>query len=241
MPVNTDAHIVKKYDQQLSHLRSLVLEMGGLVEDQIARAVRALDEEDLDTAREVIARDHQVNALEVKVDEETTQLLALRQPLGIDLRMIMSMAKTVTDLERIGDEAEKIARMTVHMYGDDGSIPNSLLLRDVGTMARLASGMLRGALDALARLDTDKALEVAQGDDELDREFQSALRRLITFMMEDHRHIGHAIDVVFVIKALERIGDHSKNIAEHVIYLVQGKDIRHQDADSAQRTARRPG
>ncbi len=238
MAVNTDAHIVKKFDQQLSQLRSLVLEMGGIVEDQIARAVRALDEEDLDVARDVIARDHAVNSLEVRADEEVASLIALRQPVGSDLRTIMAMAKTVTDLERIGDEAEKIARMTIRMYDHDGSAPNSKLLRDVGVMGRLASGMLRGVLDALARLDVEKALEITQGDVELDREFQSALRRLITYMMEDHRHIGHSIDVVFIIKALERIGDHAKNIAEYVIYLVKGKDVRHLSLESLQENLR---
>ena len=227
MSVNTDAHIVKKYDQQLNTLRNIVLEMGGLVEEQISQAVVALSDEDVSGAREVINRDHIVNGMEVQADEISTNLIALRQPVGSDLRLIMSLAKTVTDLERIGDEAEKIARMTIHIYGGDTNFPSSKLLRDVGTMAELASEMLQGALDALARMDADKAVEVSQGDDELDQEFQDALRRLMTFMMEDHRIIGHAIDVLFVIKALERIGDHAKNIAEYVIYLVRGKDIRH--------------
>ena len=237
MTVRTDAHIVKRFDQELANLRSLVLEMGGLVESQINQAVQALDEEDLDIAREVIARDHQVNALEVKVDEESTHLLALRQPVGSDLRMIMSLDKAVTDLERIGDEAEKIARMAVHIYDNDNNVPSSKLLRDVMTMAKLASSMLRGCLDALARLDVDKAVEIAQGDDELDEEFQSALRYLITYMMEDPRIIGHAIDILFIVKALERIGDHSKNIAEYVIYLVKGKDVRHLDVSALAKDA----
>jgi phosphate transport system protein len=142
----------------------------------------------------------------------------------------MSLSKAVTDLERIGDEAEKIARMTIKTYDGVSSPPSAKLLRDVTPMAKLATDMLHGCLDALARLDVEKAVNVAN-DDELDQEFQSALRRLITYMMEDPRTIGHAISVLFIIKALERIGDHAKNIAEYIIYLVKGKDVRHVSMD----------
>lgn len=227
MAISQDAHTVKQFDIQLANFRNLVLEMGGLVEDQIKHAVQALDNEDIAASREVISRDQIINGLHVKADEDCVSLIALRQPLGSDLRLIMSLSKIVTDLERIGDEAEKIARMTVKTYDVASSPPSAKLLRDVAPMARLASKMLHGCLDALARLDVEKAVEVAQGDDELDQEFQSALRRLITYMMEDPRNIGHAINVIFIIKALERIGDHSKNIAEYIIYLVKGKDVRH--------------
>jgi phosphate transport system protein len=227
MAVSKQEHTVKRYDQEIAHLRSLVLEMGGLVEDQINKAIKALDDEDINGAREVVARDHLVNGLEVKADEESINLIALRQPLGSDLRTIMSLYKTVTDLERIGDEAEKIARMVVHIYNSNTSPPSNRLFRDILSMSKLAANMLHDSLDALARLDVDKAIAVTQGDTELDSEFQAALRRLITYMMEDTRTIGHSIDVIFMIKALERIGDHAKNIAEYVIYLVKGKDIRH--------------
>lgn len=229
MNMRTDPHIVRRFDQQLARLRSLVLEMGGLVENQVKQAIQALDEEDLDTAREVIDREDEVNVLEIKTDEECTNLLALRQPVGGDLRMILALLRTVNDLERIGDEAEKIARMAVRLYDTEADGPSVHLLRDVLVMAKPASTMLRGCLDALARLDVEKAVEIAQGDDELDEEFQSSLRRLITYMMEDPRTIGHAIDVLFILKALERVGDHAKNIAEHVIYMVKGKDVRHLD------------
>ncbi len=178
-----------------------------------------------------VARDQVINGLQVKADEDCVSLIALRQPLGSDLRLIMSLSKIVTDLERIGDEAEKIARMTIKTYDGDSSPPSAKLLRDVVPMAKLAQNMLHNCLDALARLDVEKAVEVAQGDDELDQEFQSALRRLITYMMEDPRTIGHAINVIFIVKALERIGDHSKNIAEYLIYLVKGKDVRHVSMD----------
>ncbi|NJN47140.1 MAG: phosphate signaling complex protein PhoU [Candidatus Competibacteraceae bacterium] len=222
-----DEHTVKRYDQELSNLRNLVLEMGGLVEDQINRALKALDDEDLTAARDVIAKDQAVNAMHLKADEDSVNLVALRQPLGSDLRTVMSLAKTANDLERIGDEAEKVARMVVHIYDSPNSPPSSRLFRDVTSTAKLAIEMLRGSLDALARLDVEKALIVAKRDSELDREFQSAVRYLVTYMMEDVRTIGHAINVIFMIKALERIGDHSKNIAEYVIYLVKGTDIRH--------------
>ena len=237
MAISQDAHTVKQFDIQLANLRNLVLEMGGLVEEQIKRAIQALDDEDITASREVISRDQIINGLQVKADEDCVSLIALRQPLGSDLRLIMSLSKIVTDLERIGDEAEKIARMTVKTYDGTSSPPSAKLLRDVVPMAKLAQDMLHGCLDALARLDVEKAVEVAQGDDELDQEFQSALRRLITYMMEDPRTIGHAINVIFIVKALERIGDHSKNIAEYIIYLVKGKDVRHVSMDVLARDA----
>ena len=225
MSINLDAHTVKQFDVQLANLRNMVLEMGGLAEDQIKQAVAALNEEDLNAAREVIARDRLINGMQVKADEDCVSMIALRQPVGSDLRMIMSLANTVTDLERIGDGAKKIARMTLQIYDGVSSLPSAKLLRDVTPMAKLAADMLHDSLDALARLNVEKALLIINNDDELDQEFQSALRRLITYMMEDSRTIGHAINVVFIIKALERIGDHCKNIAEHTVYLVEGRNI----------------
>ena len=232
MPISHDAHTVKQFDAQLANLRNLVLEMGGLVEDQIKNAVKSLDDEDLTLAREVIARDQIINGLQVKIDEDTITLIATRQPVGSDLRLIMSLSKAVTDLERIGDEAEKIARMTIKTYDVVSSPPSAKLLRDVTPMAKLATDMLHGCLDALARVDVEMAVNVARGDDNLDQEFQSALRRLITYMMEDPRTI-----VLFIIKALERIGDHAKNIAEYIIYLVKGKDVRHVSMDTLEKDA----
>ncbi len=232
MAISQEAHTVKQYDVQLTNLRNLVLEMGGLVEQQIKHAIQALEDEDVTAARKVIARDQIINSMQIKADEDCVSLIALRQPLGSDLRLIMSLSKIVTDLERIGDEAEKIARMTVKTYDGVNSPPSARLLRDVAPMSRLAQEMLHGCLDALARLDAEKAVAVAQGDDELDQEFQSALRRLITFMMEDARTIGQAISVLFIVKALERIGDHASNIAEHTVYLVEGKNIQqHRNID----------
>lgn len=232
-----EEHTVKRFDQELDELNSLVLRMGGLVQDQIVKAMAALRDEDAEAARQVIARDHVVNFMDVEANERAVNLLALRQPMGRDLRMIMSLGKTVTDLERVGDEAERIARMTVHMYEAAGSQPSHSLLRDTHSMAQLAKKMLRDALDALARLDVALALSVAKGDTELDNEFQSALRRLATYIMEDSRNVGHAIDVTFIVRSLERIGDHAKNIAEYVIFLVKGKDVRHVSPESLDRDA----
>ncbi len=231
MPISQDAHTVKQFDTQLISLRDLVLEMGGLVENQIQRAITALDEQDLNAAREVISYDQIINSLHVKADEDTVNLLARRQPMGSDLRMIIALSKIVADLERMGDKAGKIARMTIKIYDDGNSPPNAKLLRDVTPMTRLAVAMLHNSLDALARLDVEKAVAVAQSDDELDKEFHAALRRLITYMMEDPRTIGHALNVIFIIKALERIGDHANNIAESIIYLAKGKDVRYLGAE----------
>lgn len=230
-----DEHTVKRFDQELDELTTVVLQMGGVVQEQITHAMRALREEDLELAREVIARDHVVNFMEVQADERSVNLLALRQPMGKDLRTVMSMGKTVTDLERIGDEAEQIARMALQMYESGGMVPHHKLLRDSYGMANQAKKMVREALDALARLDIDKALEVAKMDAELDSEFHSALRRLATYLLEDPRNVGHTLNVTFILRSLERIGDHAKNISEYVVYLVKGKDIRHVSPESISR------
>ena len=230
--MSSEEHIFKRFDQELADLNGIVLRMGGLVEDQIFKAMNALRDADPEAARNVVARDHVVNFLDVQADEQIVNLLALRQPVGKDLRMILSLGKTVTDLERIGDEAERIARMTLDIYSSDTTPPDALLLSDAFRMSTLATRMLHDVLDALARLDVDKALEVARGDTELDHEFQAALRRLSTYIMEDARNVGHIINVTFIVKSLERIGDHSKNIAEYVVFLVKGKDVRHVSPES---------
>lgn len=221
------SHIVKRFDEELQTLQDKVMEMGGLVEDQIRLAVDALYQEELEHARQVIERDQRINRLERRIDGLIAHLIAHRQPMASDLRNIMALSKIVTDLERSGDEAQRIARMTLHMYEQSGGSPPNKLLRDVLRMSQLAGHMLRESLDALARRDVPQALTLNRGDDELDAQFGDALRRLITFMMEDPRTIGIAIDVVFIIKSLERIGDHAKNIAEYVLYIVEGKDVRH--------------
>ena len=221
-----DQHTVKRFDEELNNLQSLVLKMGGLVQEQIEGAIQALDDEDLDAARRIATRDQLVNRYNVQVDEESVKLLARRQPMGSDLRLIVALEKAVTDLERIGDEAAKIAQMVLRIYDSDGNAPNHGLLRDVPPMAQLALRLLTGALDSLARMDTAKAMEVARRDADLDEAFGAAIRHLSTYVMEDPRNMGHAINTVLILKALERMGDHSKNIAEYVVYYVKGKDIR---------------
>ncbi len=228
-------HTVKSYDQELNDLNALVLRMGGVVQDQIERAMEALRDRDIELARDVIARDHVVNFMDVQADERTVNLLARRQPMGKDLRMIISLEKTVTDLERIGDEAERIAHMAIQLSDTHQGAPSPKLLRDTHGMARMATAMLKDSLDALARLDVERALLVAKEDAELDNEFQSALRRLATFIMEDARNVGHVISATLILKSIERIGDHAKNIAEYVVYLVKGKDVRHVSPESIEK------
>ena len=218
-------HLSKQFDAELEAIRSRVLEMGGLVESQIRRALDALASGERALADEVIANDHRVNAMEVELDGECSQVIVRRQPAANDLRLILAITKAVTDLERVGDEAQKIGRMakSIHERGDTRS-PRTVEVRHV---AEIAISMLRRALDAFARLDVAAAAEIIRGDAAIDSEFRAILRQLITYMMEDPRTISTALDVVWVAKAIERIGDHSKNMAEYVIYIVKGTDVRH--------------
>ena len=224
-------HASKQYDLDLDSIRSRVLQMGGLVESQIRRALEALGSGDRALMDEVIADDHKVNAMEVALDGDCSQVIVRRQPAANDLRMILAIMKTVTDLERIGDEAQKIARMAKSMH-ERGPILAPPLV-EVRHASEVAISMLRRALDAFARLDCDTAAEVIRDDAGIDAEFRSILRQLITYMMEDPRTISTALEIVWVAKAIERIGDHSKNMAEYVIYIVKGTDVRHTGAPKA--------
>jgi phosphate transport system protein len=218
-------HASKQYDLDLGSIRSRVLAMGGLVESQIRRAIDALATGDVGLSEEVVGADHRVNAMEVALDGDCSQLIVRRQPAAGDLRMIFAITKTVTDLERIGDEAQKIARMSKNIHERGGAqAPPTVQVRHAG---EAAISMLRRSLDAFARLDVDTAREVIRDDAGVDTEFRSILRQLITFMMEDPRTISSALDIVWVAKAIERIGDHAKNMAEYVIYIVEGTDVRH--------------
>lgn len=218
-------HASKQYDLDLGSIRARVLQMGGLVESQIRRAIDALGSGDLALIEQVIADDHRVNGMEVALDGDCSQLIVKRQPAASDLRMIFAIAKTVTDLERIGDEAQKMARMakSIHQRGA-AHVPPAV---DVRHAAELAISMLRRALDAFARLDCDGAAQVIRDDAGIDSEFRAILRQLITYMMEDPRTITTALDIVWIAKAIERIGDHAKNMCEYVIYIVKGTDVRH--------------
>ncbi|MFP4615286.1 MAG: phosphate signaling complex protein PhoU [Thiohalorhabdus sp.] len=222
-----DHHISHRYDQELEALRDDVLYMGSKVEEQIDNAVRALTEADEAIAEATIREDHAVNAMEVAADEKAVSLLARRTPAARDLRFVMTAIKTITDLERIGDEAEKIARMAQQLEGRQSLRRHQA----ISTMSEAVRNQTRQALDALAAMDADAALRIHQGDAKIDEMFEGIFRELLTYMMEDSRHISSTIDVLFVAKALERIGDHSKNITEYVIYMVHGKDVRHTDVN----------
>jgi len=226
-------HISKQFDAELEDVRAKVLQMGGLVEQQIVEAIQALTRGDLDLARRVIANDHRVNGLEVSIDEICSQIIARRQPAAGDLRMLMAVIKTITDLERIGDEAEKIARMSQLIHTSDRL--QSPRVHDIKQVADIALAMLRKALDSFARLDTAAAVQVVREDIRVDEAFRSILRHLITFMMEDPRTISPSLEILFTAKAIERIGDHAKNMAEYVIYLVKGKDVRHVTLEEVER------
>jgi phosphate transport system protein len=218
-------HTYRQFDVDLEMVRARVLEMGGLVEEQVNRAIDSLIDGDVKAAEEVIATDHMVNSLEVGTDEACTQIIALRQPTASDLRLILTIIKTITDLERIGDEAAKIARYALRVYESDRIVTPRY--SEIKYMAGLALKMLRESLDAFARLDVSAAAAVARQDMEVDEEFHLITRHLITYMMEDPRTISTFIDLMFVVKAIERIGDHAKNISEYVVFMVKGKDVRH--------------
>jgi phosphate transport system protein len=228
-------HLSKQYDADLETLRSGVLQMGGLVEAQIRSAIDAFSTGNVDLVDQVVATEVRVNECEVSIDNDCSHIIVKRQPAAGDLRLIMAISKTVTDLERVGDEAEKIARMSkqIHEHGrmDLHHFAN------VRHAADIAVSMLRQALDAFARLDAAEAASVIREDVAIDTEFRSILRQLITFMMEDPRTISTALEIVWIAKAIERIGDHAKNIAEDVIYIVKGTDVRHTTVEQVEREA----
>jgi phosphate transport system protein len=229
-------HISKQYDQDLEAIRSRMMQMGGLVESQIRSAVAGYLDGDTDRIEQVIAADSKVNDLEVAIDDDLRHVIVRRQPAASDLRLIMAVSKTVTDLERIGDEASKIARMAREIQAA-GRGAGTARLAMIGHVAEISIGMLRKSLDAFARLDAVAAARVIGEDVAIDTEFHAILRQLITFMMEDPRTISTSINIVWVAKACERIGDHAKNIAEQVIYIVKGTDVRHTPLAEVEREA----
>lgn len=229
-------HLSKQYDADLDAVRSKVLQMGGLVESQILAAIEAISSGNIALADEVIRNEARVNAMEVEIDNECSHIIARRQPAARDLRMLLAVSKTTTDLERVGDEANKIARMARQIL--ERGKPALPRLADVRHAAEGAVGMLRHALDAFARLDAAAAAEIIREDVALDEEFRSIVRQLITFMMEDPRTISTALDILWTAKALERIGDHAKNMAEYVIYIVKGTDVRHTTIEQIERETR---
>jgi len=230
---STSQHISQQFDEDMEGLRHKVLKMGGVVEQQISGAIEALQTTDPIIAEKIIRKDHKVNALEVSIDEACIQILARRQPAASDLRMVVAVIKTITDLERIGDEAEKIAKMALRLSEDDARFGSRYA--GINHIGDLVKRMMHEVLDAYARLDVDAAIKVVRDDDEVDNEYQNLLRMLITYMMEDPRSISEVLDIIWAARALERIGDHAKNIGEYVIYLVKGKDVRHLDLDEIEK------
>ena len=220
----TSQHISKQFDNELEDVRTKVLSMGGVVEQQLTNALRALVENDIAKAELVIDKELMVNTQEVNIDQECTQILARRQPAAGDLRLVMAIIKTITDLERVGDEAQKIAKFAIKLAEKQG--PKSYYV-GINAMGNLVVKMIHDALDAFARMDSQAALNVAEKEPESDEQYSVILRQLITYMMEDPRNISSSIDAVLTARALERVGDHARNICENVIYLVEGVDVRH--------------
>ncbi|EEF80659.1 phosphate signaling complex protein PhoU [Methylophaga thiooxydans] len=235
MVTNNSQHISQQFEKELQDIRSRVLALGGLVEQQVANAMDALLTGDSELAREVISFDDEVNDLELSIDEECIQIIALRQPTASDLRLVSGILKTITDLERIGDESVGIAKMAINLSEKDRPKRNYRELQSLGNHVR---GMLRDALDAFARFDVEMALQVAKEDRDVDAEYEALLRQLMTYMMEDNRAVSRVIDMMWSARSLERIGDHAHNVCEHIIYLVEGKDVRHLSIEKAEKVIR---
>ncbi len=227
-------HLSSTFDAELSGISTRVLEMGGMVEAQVAQSVYALANFSAETAAQVMRQEVRVNALELEIDRELSSIIARRQPTARDLRLLIAVSKATSNLERIGDEAARIARMVQRLLGSGAHGQQRLPVSDVAFEAELATRQLRKSLDAFARLDVDSALQVLKQDDQIDQEFDGLLRKLITYMMEDPRTISAAIDLVFVAKAIERVGDHAKNLAEQTIYIVKGTDVRHNSLETVE-------
>ncbi len=232
----TDKHLSSQFDSELTAISARVMEMGGLVESQIRTAVYALAQFSSEAAGQVMEAESRVNAMEVEIDHDLSSIIARRQPTARDLRLLIAISKATANLERAGDEAEKIARMVraIAQSGMARAVPSS----ELRLVADLASALLRKSLDAFARLDAGMALSILKEDDAIDKEFDGFVRKLVTYMMEDPRTISTSLDLLFVAKAIERIGDHAKNIAEFTIYVVKGADVRHTSMDQIETLVR---
>lgn len=226
MQDSLEGHADYRYDGELNEIHLLMLEMGGLALNQSQLAMRSLMEYDVDAAQEVLEREPCVDALEVKADEQILDIISRRGPVARDLRVVMAFSKAVKDLERIGDEAARIAKITLYFNRENGNNPTKTQLRDILTMGELAISVLGRSLEAFDDLNADDAARLLSKSEELEAEFQSALRRLTTFVLEDARNVGHVINTTLVVKSLERIGQLAVNLAEYVVYLVSGLDVR---------------
>jgi phosphate transport system protein len=229
-------HISKEFDKELETIRTNVLELGGLVEGMIKSAVQGLEDSDIPLLKDVLLREKQVNQMELDIDDRCNHVIARRQPTAADLRFVLTCMKMIRDLERIGDEAEKIARMALMIHESSaGSFTPRI---ELSAMYALVLKMMRQSLDAFARNDSSTLAEVIREDISVDDHFRNTLRLLISYMIEDTRTISRSIDLLFIAKALERIGDHSKNMSEHVVYMVKGRDVRHLDVEDVEREVR---
>ena len=231
----SDKHLSSQFDADLNAVSSKVLEMGGLVESQIINAMQALNTFDMDIVEAVIQAETRLNTMEVEIDEECSNIIARRQPAARDLRLLMAISKTITNLERAGDEAEKIAKR-VKRINEDG-MGRNVNIAEIKLSGEMAVSILRRALDAFARLDTVAAAQIVRDDKAIDEEFRAFVRKLVSYMTEDPRTISAGLDFLFIAKAVERIGDHAKNIAEFIIYIVKGTDVRHVSRDQLEREA----
>lgn len=227
-------HISRQYNEEMEDIRNKVLNMGGLVEQQIEQAAEAFMNSDLEMAELVMQQDELVNSLEMQIDQECTEILAKRQPAAFDLRLLLSVIKTINDLERIGDEAAKIAEMAIHLNGTEHK-HKSEDYYEIQHLVDLVKEMLHGSLDAFARLNVDDVLSITDKEIKVDREYGSIIRQLVSRMMEDPRNVRRTLDVLWTARALERIGDHACNICEHVIYMVKGEDVRHISREELQK------
>ena len=228
--LNLGQHISRQFNEELEDIRNKVLQMGGIVEEQLGRAVKALIEGDTKLAKQVVTDDYRVNALEVEIDEECTRIVARRQPAASDLRLVMAVIKTITDLERIGDEAKRVARMVEEEL--NGAMAEDVR-HELEHMGNLVREMLRMILDAFARLDVESAVRVVKADNRVDVKYVSITRQLITYMAQDPKSIPRVLNILWAARAMERMGDRCGNIAEYIFYLVHGRDIRHTELDDA--------
>jgi len=231
----TDKHLSSQFDADLNSLSSRLLEMGGLVESQISTAMRAFTSMDIETCEVVIENEKLVNDLEIEIDLDCTELIARRQPIARDLRLVMAISKAITNLERAGDEAERVAKRSRRVIEESANY--KINAAEIKLSGQMAIDLLRQSLDCFARLDAVAAAKVVQDDKQIDEEFRGFVRKLITYMAEDPKMISTGLDLLFIAKAIERIGDHAKNIAEFVIYIVKGSDVRHTPQDNMVREA----
>jgi phosphate transport system protein len=221
----SDKHLSTQFDADLDVISNNLMRLGGLVESQVSQAIYALSKSSAEVAEEVLKIENEVNALEIEIDHEIASFIARRQPTAGDLRLLVAMSKTTANLERAGDEAAKIARKVTSIV--NGVAPLALPFSELRVCGGLATELLRKTLDAFTRLEVQTAVSILQNDGVFDREFDGFMRKLITYMMEDPRTISASLDLIFIAKSIERIGDHSRNIAEFIIYIVEGRDVRH--------------